>query len=74
MPALLEGGGGRDELGLGGPADLALDLLDEAVDPRRGAERLLPLEGDEGFLVLLVREVDLDETRWRAGRRPPGPR
>ncbi len=66
-PALLEGRGRRDELRLGGPADLALDLLDEALDPRRGAERLLPLEGDEGGLVLLIREVDLDEPAGQQG-------
>src|SRR3990172_2810169 len=51
---------GGAELGLGGPADLPLDLLDESFDLGGGAARLLPLDRDERGLVLLVGEVDAD--------------
>src|SRR5262245_26925831 len=42
------------------PADLALDLLDEPLDPAGGGDGLFPLEVDEGFLVFHVREIDLE--------------
>ena len=63
---LLEGGG-RHRAGLGHPAHLALDLGDEALDPDGRGLRLLPLEGREDVLALLVGEVDLDEAAGEQG-------
>ncbi len=61
-PPLLESGGAGRQDGLGGPAHLALDLPDELLDAPRGGLRLLPLHGHQGGLVLLVGEVELDES------------
>ena len=41
-------------LGLGHPAELALDLADEGLNAGGGGLRLLLLERDEGLLVLEV--------------------
>src|SRR2546425_12336127 len=49
------------EQGLGGPADLALDLFDELLDLRGRRQGFLPLEAQQRRLVLLVREVDLHD-------------
>ena len=55
-------------LGLGHPAHLPLDLLDEALDLGGGGERLLALQGHQRGLVLLVREVQLgDPAREQLG-------
>ena len=45
---------------LGGPAELALDLLDELADLRRRRLGLLALDADKGDLVLVVIEVDVE--------------
>ncbi len=67
-PALLERGPGGRALGLGHPAHLPLDLLDEALDLGGGRERLLALQGHERGLVLLVGEVELgDAAREQLG-------
>jgi hypothetical protein len=58
---------GRHRTRLGHPAHLALDLGDEALDPDRRGLRLLPLEGREHLLALLIREVDLDEAAGEQG-------
>src|SRR5215470_7252626 len=50
----------RAELGLGRPADLSLDLLDEVLDAGGHPERFFALESDERRPVLLVGKVDLD--------------
>ncbi len=45
---------------LGGPADLALDPLDELVDFLRGRGRLLALDADQRGLVLPIGEHDFE--------------
>src|SRR3989442_9265804 len=52
---------GRAEQGLGGPAHLALDLLDELLDLPGRRERFLPLEAQECRPVLLVCEINLHD-------------
>ncbi len=64
---LVESGAGGDELGLGGPADLVLDLLDERLDLGRRPDGLLALDADQRGLVLLVREVQLDDPAGEQG-------
>src|SRR5262245_36521115 len=59
-PPLVHGGRRQTQLRLGGPADLALDFLDEVLDAGGHAQRLLALERDQGRPVLLIGEVDLD--------------
>src|SRR5262245_39593493 len=66
-PPLVHGGRRQAQLGLGRPADLPLDLLDEVLDAGGHAERLLALERDEGRPVLLIREVDLDGAGGQEG-------
>src|SRR5262249_4928846 len=51
----------RTDRGLGGPGDLPLDLLDELLDLGRRREGFLALECDEHPLLLLVREVHVDD-------------
>ena len=57
-PAGLDGAGRPGQLG--GPADLALDALDELVDFLGGGRCLLALNADERGLVLLVGEPDFE--------------
>jgi hypothetical protein len=45
---------------LRGPAELALDLLDELADFGGGCFRLLALDADQGSLVLLIIEQDVE--------------
>ena len=45
---------------LRGPAELALDLLDELADLGGGGFRLLALDADQRRLVLLIVEVDVE--------------
>jgi hypothetical protein len=45
---------------LRGPAELALDLLDELTDLGGGGLRLLALDADERGLVLLIIEQDVE--------------
>src|SRR5262249_44966041 len=47
---------------LRGPAELALDLLDELADLGGGGFRLLALAADEGHLVFLIIEQDVENT------------
>src|SRR5262249_23609638 len=47
---------------LRGPAELALDLLDELADLGGGGFRLLALDADERRLVLLIIEEDVENT------------
>ena len=47
---------------LGDPASLSLDLPDELLDPSGGGDGFLELDADERRFVLLVGEVDVDET------------
>src|SRR6266545_1835245 len=66
-PLLESGNTGRQD-GLGRPAHLALDLSDELLDAAGGGLRLLPLDGHQRGLVLLVREVQLDEAAGQQRR------
>src|SRR2546426_6200187 len=59
--ALVHLSGRRAEQGLGGPAHLALDLLDELLDLPGRREGFLPLEDQERRSVLLVREINLHD-------------
>jgi len=45
---------------LRGPAELALDFLDELADLGSGGFRLLPLDADERGLVLLIIEENVE--------------
>ncbi len=58
--ALLDGAGRPRQLRR--PAELALDLLAELPDLGGGGFRLFALDADEGNLVLLVVEVDVENT------------
>ena len=46
---------------LGGPADLAFDILDELPDLAGRGLRLFPLDPGQGLLVLLVGEPDFEQ-------------
>jgi hypothetical protein len=48
------------ELGVGHPADLALDLLDERFDRLRGRDGLLALHVDRGLAVVAIDEVEVE--------------
>jgi hypothetical protein len=48
------------ELGVGHPADLALDLLDERFDRLRRRHRLLALHVDRGLAVVAIDEVEVE--------------
>ena len=52
---------------LHGPAELALDLLDELADLRRRGLGLLALDADQRGLVLLVGEPDLEHAVGEQG-------
>ncbi len=52
---------------LRGPAELALDLLDELTDLGRGGFRLLALDADERCFVFLVIEEDVENAVGQQG-------
>src|SRR5262249_18174247 len=56
---------------LRGPAELALDLLDELADLGGGGLRLLPLDADEGDLVLLLIEQNVHNAVGHPGDTDP---
>jgi hypothetical protein len=52
---------------LRGPAELALDLLDELADLGCGSFRLLALNADQGRLVLPIIEQDVENAVGHKG-------